>query len=188
MLTSPLTAQTSVAQVAQWIADSEDPERTDKERVAVLGELLAAMNEWRARAELGEGEKRTLQNAVECLYYQGAVDDAEALAWLDFALQNSFTLFAAPVPASQPGLFYFGPLQIEGPFGDGNRCVGGSIHRLPVVFSDVTGVLQHSLDFTGAASAITPFTVWNFQAWFRDPAAGGSSFNLSDGLEILFLP
>jgi hypothetical protein len=125
VLTPPLTAQTSVAQVAQWIADSEDPERTDKERVAVMGQLLVAINEWRARAELGEGEKRTLQNAVECLYYQGAVDDAEALAWHDF---------------------------------------------------------------TGAASTITPFTVWNFQAWFRDPAAGGSSFNLSDGLEILFLP
>jgi hypothetical protein len=125
VLTPPLTAQTSVAQVAQWIADSEDPERTDKERVAVMGQLLVAINEWRARAELGEGEKRTLQNAVECLYYQGAVDDAEALAWHDF---------------------------------------------------------------TRAASTITPFTVWNFQAWFRDPAAGGSSFNLSDGLEILFLP
>jgi formylglycine-generating enzyme required for sulfatase activity len=31
-------------------------------------------------------------------------------------------------------------------------------------------------------------STWNFQAWYRDPAALGSGFNLSDGYEIAFAP
>jgi hypothetical protein len=27
-----------------------------------------------------------------------------------------------------------------------------------------------------------------FQCWFRDPAAGGASFDLSNGLEVTFVP
>lgn len=42
-------------------------------------------------------------------------------------------------------------------------------------------------DYTSSASAVTPLTPWNFQAWFRDPDAGGSSFHLSNGIELLFL-
>jgi hypothetical protein len=28
----------------------------------------------------------------------------------------------------------------------------------------------------------------NFQFWFRDPAAGGAAFNLSDALEVNWCP
>ena len=38
------------------------------------------------------------------------------------------------------------------------------------------------------ATQITAGSTWNFQNWFRDPAAGGAFFNLSDGLEITFTP
>jgi hypothetical protein len=37
-----------------------------------------------------------------------------------------------------------------------------------------------------AAGQITAGSTWNFQFWFRDPVAGGASFNLSDGLEVTF--
>ena len=33
-----------------------------------------------------------------------------------------------------------------------------------------------------------PGATWNFQRWSRDPAAGGSAFNLSNGLSITFAP
>jgi hypothetical protein len=39
-----------------------------------------------------------------------------------------------------------------------------------------------------AAGALVPGSTWNFQAWFRDVAAGGSNFNLSNGLRITFAP
>lgn len=94
-------------------------------------------------------------------------------------------LIAEGVP-DQPGLFFFGPNQVQLPFGNGLRCVGGQVHRLPVEFAS-GGVLRHALDFGASpASAIEPGSTWNFQAWFRDPAAGGSTFNLSDGLHVPF--
>ena len=35
---------------------------------------------------------------------------------------------------------------------------------------------------------VVPGASLNFQAWFRDPAAGMSGFNLSDAIEITFQP
>ena len=100
---------------------------------------------------------------------------------------NDLVLQASPVP-DQPGIFYYGPDQLQLPFGDGFRCVGGMVGRLPVVMG--TGnVLQSALDITdppSVANQITAGSTWNFQAWFRDPAAGGTGFNLSDAIGITF--
>jgi len=102
--------------------------------------------------------------------------------------QHDLQLRAAPVPPT-PGLFFFGPNRIQVPFGDGYRCVGGQVFRLaPQVAQN--GVLQ--ADLLGAASThaahFTPGSEWNFQAWYRDPQAGQSGFNLSDGYSVTFLP
>ena len=102
---------------------------------------------------------------------------------------NDLVLFAALVP-DQPGLFFYGPDQVQIPFGNGFRCVGGTVGRLDV-HNAVANTLSHDLDVTqppNAATTITAGTSWNFQCWYRDPAAGGASFNLSDGLEITFQP
>lgn len=102
---------------------------------------------------------------------------------------NDLTLLAGGVP-DQPGLFFYGPEQIILPFGNGFRCVGGTIGRLGVV-NATGGSMSYLLDNTmppNAATTITPASTFNFQAWYRDPLAGGASFNLSDGLEILFSP
>ena len=51
--------------------------------------------------------------------------------------------------------------------------------------------LGHQLDLNdpnGSAGAIVAGSTLYFQAWFRDPAAGGALFDLSDGLEIVFAP
>ena len=60
---------------------------------------------------------------------------------------------------------------------------------LDVVQADATGTLTTSLDLTarpneGIAAGNTP----HFQAWYRDPAAGGAAFNLSDALVVTFCP
>ena len=39
----------------------------------------------------------------------------------------------------------------------------------------------------GAGQA-APLSRWYFQFWYRDPQAGGSFFNLSNGLEAVFCP
>ena len=33
---------------------------------------------------------------------------------------------------------------------------------------------------------ILPGETWHFQAWFRDPAAGGAFFDLSNALSVTF--
>ena len=102
---------------------------------------------------------------------------------------NDLVLVATSVP-NQPGLFYYGPTQVLQPFGNGFRCVGGTVGRLDV-HNAVANTITHALDVTAppnAATTITGGTTWNFQCWYRDPAAGGASFNLSDGLEVQFAP
>jgi hypothetical protein len=106
----------------------------------------------------------------------------------DSVAAQNVTLTATPVP-NQPGIFYFGPNQIQIAFGNGFRCVGGTTVRLaPNTASG--NVLTRVLDFNSAPvmGTIVGNTTWNFQAWYRDPAGGGAGFNLSDAVEIPFLP
>jgi len=100
---------------------------------------------------------------------------------------GDLTLTAGPVP-DQPGLFYFGPDQLLAVFGNGFRCVGGSVYRLPAAFA-AGGELSWSIDFaTPPGGLLAAGQTWNFQAWYRDPDAGGSGFNLSDGVSLTLLP
>jgi hypothetical protein len=102
---------------------------------------------------------------------------------------NDLVLRAEPVP-NQPAIFFYGPQQASVPFGNGTLCIAGQIGRLDVV--NATGnVMTFLLDNTSPPSAATQITAgstWNFQAWFRDPVAGGAFFDLSDGLSVTFAP
>ena len=104
---------------------------------------------------------------------------------------NRLTLSAEPLPLSQFGLFYYGPQAIEIPFGNGFRCVGSPAFRLPVTGVDAGGVMTTEVDLTvppEPAAEILPGSTWHFQGWYRDPLAGGASFDLSDGLTVSFTP
>lgn len=104
---------------------------------------------------------------------------------------NDLVLFAGPVPDHQLGLFFLGSALVPPhPYQDGVRCVGGQILRLPVERAQA-GLLAHAVDFTDPASpayALHVCSRWYVQAWYRDPAAGGSGSNLSDGLEFVVWP
>jgi len=103
---------------------------------------------------------------------------------------NDFTLIAEHLPVDEFGLFYFGPNQIQLPFGDGIRCVGGGIDRiLPPALTDSSGQLHRTVDLTAppAAGNIVPGASLNFQFWYRDPDAGATGFNLSDALHVDWL-
>ncbi len=60
--------------------------------------------------------------------------------------------------------------------------------RLPVVFAGVFGDIQYALDNTEppVSGAFAAVSTRYFQVWFRDPSAGGSNYDLSDGLRITF--
>ncbi len=102
------------------------------------------------------------------------------------ASDNSLTLSANNLPVGTPGLFFYGPNQVQLPFGEGIRCVGGSLQRLqPPSFAPASGVVSRAVDL--ANEGITAGTTVNFQYWFRDLAGGPAGFNLSDGLSVSFL-
>ena len=108
---------------------------------------------------------------------------------------NNFTVSANAAAPNQPGLFYYGPTQIQAPFGDGFRCVAGATFRLnPVTTSNVFGDNSKAIDFTSGVTGsgpgqILPGSTWNFQYWYRDPGGpGGTGYNLTDGLSALFCP
>ena len=110
-------------------------------------------------------------------------------------IENEFTVSVFNAPPQQFGLFFYGPDQIQLPFGDGFRCVGGGVYRLsPASLTDMFGILARQVDFNedpaaSGGGAIHPGSTWNFQFWYRDPAGpGGSGFNLTEGLSAEFCP
>jgi len=103
---------------------------------------------------------------------------------------NQLTLHTTSLPANTFGLFFYGPQAIQQPFGDGIRCVGGSVARLAAVNSGAGGAFSSPVDFanpTSPAGAIAPGDTRYFQTWFRDVPAGGAGFNLSGSLAITFV-
>jgi hypothetical protein len=106
---------------------------------------------------------------------------------------NDLGFVAGPMAVGEPGLFYYGPDQIQVPFGNGNRCVGGGagtiVRIFPFATASASGLMSSTLDNTGPTHAqVVPGATLNFQAWFRDPAGGGIGFNLSDALSVSFVP
>jgi len=102
---------------------------------------------------------------------------------------NNLVLFAGPVPTNVPGIFFFGPDVDQTPFGDGFRCVGtNGLRRLaPVVTSNNTGIMSLAVDNQQSPMfpLFSPGSSYAFQGWFRDIAAGGSGFNLTNGTGVL---
>ena len=107
---------------------------------------------------------------------------------------NDLVLLAGSCPSGQFGVFFYGPGQVQVPFGDGFRCVGAGgagLNRFPPVSTGFLGVAGYAVDNTDPPSPsgqITAGSTWNFQFWYRDPMGGPAGFNLSDALEITFCP
>jgi hypothetical protein len=106
---------------------------------------------------------------------------------------NDLVLSAGPLDANQPGIFYYGPNQIQAVFGDGFRCVGGPggtiVRIFPFALSDAGGTMVQLIDNSvPSAGSMTAGATLNFQCWFRDPAGAMSGFNLSDARELTFAP
>ena len=101
---------------------------------------------------------------------------------------NDLMLKGSVLPGTQFGVFYHGINQIQVPFGDGVRCVGGGIKRFPVVQTSSLGDVSYSVDYADPAHSdeLVPGATRNFQFWFRDPIGGPNGFNLTNALQITF--
>ncbi len=105
----------------------------------------------------------------------------------DVAANQDLTLITDGVVPGVPGLYFFGPNQIQVVFGNGFRCVGGSTTRIqPPAFADGMGTTTRMLNFAAPYGGnITSGACLNFQLWYRDNMVG-AGFNLSNGLKIQF--
>ena len=113
---------------------------------------------------------------------------------LSFAA-NDFTLTVSGLPASQPGLFYYGEAAIDFPFGNGRRCVGGTSFRFQPQYSNASGLVTRAFDWNAPpqpSGQVTAMDTWYLQFWYRDPQhfqmGAPASFNLSDALVLTICP
>jgi hypothetical protein len=104
--------------------------------------------------------------------------------------EGTFELRCSGVPLtpSSFGIYVYGQTQMNVPFGNGYLCIqplGGMYRMAPQSLSNTTitrGVSEAPAEFL----MFQPGSTWNFQFWYRDVAAGGSNFNLSEGLAVQF--
>jgi hypothetical protein len=106
---------------------------------------------------------------------------------------NDLTLLCWGLVPNTPGLFYYGTDRTVLPLGEGVRCVDGNLIRLSVKVADMFGTSFDSLDlnsppFSSGLGAVTAGDLRNFQYWYRDITGGPFGYNLSDALEVNFVP
>ena len=103
---------------------------------------------------------------------------------------GSPTLHVTQVPANTFGLLFYGSAQTTAPFGNGVRCVAGSLQRFTPVSTGATGSVNQLIDNSGlpATGPVSVGDTRNFQFWFRDVPAGGSLFNTSDAISVTYAP
>jgi hypothetical protein len=106
---------------------------------------------------------------------------------------GDLVLEAAGLVPGQPGLFFQGDNAINGgagaPFGDGLRCAGMNVARLEVRNASASGEASTTVN-VGASGGVSSGDQKQYQYWYRDPAGSpcGSSFNLTNGYEIDWMP
>ena len=106
---------------------------------------------------------------------------------------DDFVLEGSQLIGSQPGLYFQGNNAVNSGngnnFGDGLRCAGGGVIRLQVRFASSGGTsnTNTSIATKGGCAA---GDVKRYQLWYRDPLTSpcGAQFNLSNGVEITWVP
>jgi hypothetical protein len=114
-----------------------------------------------------------------------------------YACLDDVGLVVTGMQSNQFGLVYMGDTAINLPFGDGHRCVSSTssgIFRFPLrqagFFGDFAepNIISTSQGFS-PSGRIAGGSTWFFQGWYRDPGGPcGAQFNLTNALEITFLP
>lgn len=107
---------------------------------------------------------------------------------------NNLRFLVNGAKPNQSGLLVYGANQTQVPFGAGKRCIASPIQRLgPIVQTDAEGFVDRAVDFMLPPLAFGPNAVaagssWNFQFFYRDPPAGVSTYNATNGAHVTFCP
>ncbi len=104
---------------------------------------------------------------------------------------NDARLFLSSAPAGVAGIFFYGQSATLRRVGDGYLCIDPTtpvFRRYPLVTTGADGSAQTLLDFPTLPGSIVAGSTWNFQCNFRDVAAGGFGFNMTDAVAVTFLP
>jgi hypothetical protein len=116
---------------------------------------------------------------------------------------DDLRIVATNLPHNQYGLYFMGSVQIQLPFGDGQRCVAGGatgLSRFPIrnsglvsnhggTITEGPGIVAYSQANFTPANRIQAGQTWNFQHWHRDPQGPcASSSNLTNAVAITFAP
>jgi hypothetical protein len=114
---------------------------------------------------------------------------ATGTAWIS---SDSVVLQATHLPLAAPALFFQGTTAISPAFGDGVRCVGGTITRLGAKTA-TAGACSYPTAGDPAVSVkgqVVGGGVRRYQVWYRNAAAfcTSSTFNLTNGLSVLWQP
>jgi hypothetical protein len=110
---------------------------------------------------------------------------------------DSLDLQGSHMPASSVALFAQSDAAISGgigvAFGDGLRCLGGTVIRLGiqhVTNGAATFGVSSGSPVSGLGQITSPGTLRFYQAWYRDaaPYCTTATWNLSNALSVLWLP
>jgi CarboxypepD_reg-like domain/Cytochrome c554 and c-prime len=101
---------------------------------------------------------------------------------------NDLVLVASGIPDPANGAFFVGDGTTSTPFGNGTLCVNGTVGRFPIIGPSAGSVVSQPVNNQQVPGGflVQPGTTLNFQYYFRDPLAGGASFNLTDGYQVTF--
>ena len=91
---------------------------------------------------------------------------------------------ATTIPPRMAPLVYAGTTQAQAPFGNGVRCVGGTIVRLGVANTQSGQVDVALLAGDPLLQQINAGSPRYFQAWYRQASIPGAGFNLTDGVRL----
>lgn len=130
-----------------------------------------------------------------CVGAPNSVGAGASLSWSGIPSRslNQFTISVSGCPPGASGLFFYGPTTTFMAFGNGWRCVSGSIFRLGAQTTSGSGTAAQQVRFDlppadVGPGALLPGTGWNFQFYYRNPAAGGAGFNASNALHVPIYP
>lgn len=130
-----------------------------------------------------------------CVGAPNSVGAGASVSWSGIPSRslNQFTISVSGCPPGTSGLFFYGPTTTFMAFGNGWRCVSGSIFRLGALSTSGSGTAAQQVRFDlppadVGPGALLPGTGWNFQFYYRNPAAGGAGFNASNALHVPIYP
>jgi len=103
---------------------------------------------------------------------------------------DDLTMTLSGIKSTAAGVLFVGTTQASLPFGDGQRCVFGSLKRYPLEMSSAGGVIVFGPGQIVAGGIPTAAgDTRHYQAWYRDLGGPcGNSTNVTNALSVTWLP